>query len=321
VDYFSIKGVIMKKMTRGILLTIFLVVSACSPNNIHEDITIPNTDIVYQAINNQLGNDAPSNDLLGFVNSDGSGNVLVKLYYRPYTPIVSKDWGGIVFRVNMRNPITLDESGGALYFLQSDGKYKICDQHYYESFFFPLPGKKSVLVSSAYSIDLLNIETCKTQTLVKIPQEVPWKRFLVSATPSDSGKKAVFYEIFSTPIQHDVIFILDIDSGKINAILEGGYNPSLSPDEKKIAYLGNEGIYVAQIDGTIKKLLVPISFNPHNGLDPHPFWSPDGNMLIYHKCSNTVCKDVSDFSIFKVNVYTGVENKIIDGGLYPTWIK
>ena len=113
------------------------------------------------------------------------------------------------------------------------------------------------------------------------------------------------------------------DTEKVTEVLEGGYNPSLSPDEKKIAYVGSNGIYIANADGTGKKLLVPISisYELYKGLDPHPFWSPDGTTLIYHKCHNTVCKDVTDFSIYKVNVNTGDEVKIVDGGLYPVWIK
>jgi hypothetical protein len=75
----------MKKMAYGILLLILLASSACGPVEINENVTIPKTDIVYQAINYLFENNTPSNNLVGFVNADGSDNVQIKLDYRPYT--------------------------------------------------------------------------------------------------------------------------------------------------------------------------------------------------------------------------------------------
>jgi hypothetical protein len=324
VDNFSIKGVIMKKMAYGILLMILLAGSACGPVEIDENVSIPKADIVYQAINYQTESDVPSNNLVGFVNADGSDNVKIKLDYRPYTPVVSREWGGIVFRFNAGNPPSLDESVGPIYFLKSQGTGRVCDQSYYESFFFPMRGENSVLVFGSDWIGLVDIGTCKVvKTLIKISDQVPWVKYIGSATPSDSGNKVIFYEFFDSPVQPDKIYIIDVDTGKMNEVLEGGHNPSLSPDEKRIAYISSNGIYIANANGTGIKLLVPITISDelYKGLDPHPFWSPDGTTLIYHKCHNTVCKNVSDFSIYKVNVNTGLEAKIVDGGLYPTWIK
>ena len=105
----------MKKVY-GILLMILLAGSACGPVEINENVTLPKADIVYQAINYQTESDVPSNNLVGFVKADGSDNVKIKLDYRPYTPVVSREWGGIVFRFNTGNPPSLDESAGPIYF-------------------------------------------------------------------------------------------------------------------------------------------------------------------------------------------------------------
>jgi Tol biopolymer transport system component len=162
------------------------------------------------------------------------------------------------------------------------------------------------------------------KTLVSIPNEVPWTEMIMSAMPSDSGNEVIFSEVYSTlPNYRHAIYIMDIDSEITirKKIIEGGFNASLSPDEKKIAYVGDEGIYVANVDGSHQTLLVPIDFDFVVNIYPQPFWSPDGTTLVYHKCTNTACYDLSDFSIYQVNVNTGVEKKIIAGGLFPIWIK
>jgi Tol biopolymer transport system component len=64
-----------------------------------------------------------------------------------------------------------------------------------------------------------------------------------------------------------------------------------------------------------------MNLDPLIDINPWPFWSTDGTTLVYHKCTNSACYDLSDFSIYQVNVNTGVEKKIIAGGLFPIWIK
>ena len=195
---------------------ILLAGSACGPVEINEKVTQPKADIDYQAINYQTESDVPSNNLVGFVKADGSDNVKIKLDYRPYTHVVSREWGGIVFRFNEGDPPSLDESAGPIYFLKSHGTGRVCDQLYYESFFFPMPGENSVLVSLHNWIGLVNIDTCKVvKTLIEFPAEVPWVKFIGSAAPSDSGNKVIFYEIYYLPVEHDVIYIIDWTFAKI----------------------------------------------------------------------------------------------------------
>jgi hypothetical protein len=312
----------MKKKIYSLLLMIIMVSSACGSDRV-ENIAIPKADIIYQAIT-MIDDVKSSNNLIGFVNADGSGSVQIKLqYYRPYRPLVSKGQDGIFFGGDAGNPVGIYGSNGPIYYLDQNGKYQIC-QLYYNPFYFPVHGRSSVLIVSQSRIDLLDIETCRiVKNLVKVSVGFPWTKQLGSATPSDSGNKVIFDEIYNTttPTFRRVIYIIDVDTAKMNEVLEGGFNPSLSPDEKNIAYVGDGGIYIANADGTNRKLLVTISFDPYVNIYPWPFWSPDGTTLVYHKCNKKVCADVSDFSIYKVNVNTGVEVKIVDNGLFPNWIK
>ncbi|HMB23559.1 MAG TPA: hypothetical protein VKP08_12035 [Anaerolineales bacterium] len=51
-------------------------------------------------------------------------------------------------------------------------------------------------------------------------------------------------------------------------------------------------------------------------------WSPDGKWLVYHKWVGTdynTGTDPSSNAIYKLNIKTGEEIKILDGGIYPYW--
>jgi Tol biopolymer transport system component len=141
---------------------------------------------------------------------------------------------------------------------------------------------------------------------------------------SDTGRD-ILYDVRTRTIKFvGVIYIVNIKTGAVKEVLPEGQNPSLSPDEKTIAYMGKDGIYVAKANGAQQKLLIPISISDYSyrsSLLPAPLWSPDGNLLIYHKCMNQKCENLADFSLYKVDVESGVEEKIIDNGLFPVWIK
>ena len=332
----------MKKVTKIILMVLAAFFACCFALVFASDFalfreppwfSIPKADIVYQALNNQLdapgGGMAESNNLIGFVNADGSGNTLVKLKYRAYQPVFSLEAGGVFFHDNESNPYLLVPQGGQTYFLSRSGTYEICPQLYAEKFIFPVEAMGYLLESDSKHIELADIKTCKViKPLVEIQDESAWE-LINSAYPSSSGKNMVFSESYLGP-QRDVIYVMDIETKAVREVLQGGYNASFSPDDQRIAYVGGDGIYIANADGTGSKLIVRIDFSSYwESADryadsvetPYPFWSSDGTILVYHKCNNEDCQDLSDFSIYKVNVNSGVEQKIVDGGLYPVWIK
>ena len=329
----------MKKVV-AITLTILAVVlvvacalffaPAFTPDRESPGFTLPKADIIYQALNNQVSMQNESNNLIGFVNADGSGNTLVKLKYRAYQPVFSLEAGGLFFHDNESDPYGLMPEGGQPYFLSKSGVYKICTQFYVEGFIFPVEGTGYYLLESdGGNIELADMKTCKViKRLVEIPNPGGVNGEINSAYPSSSGKSMVFSE--SSSAQGDVIYIMDIGTGAVREVLQGGYNASFSPDNQRIAYVGDNGIYIANADGTGSKLIVKIDFNSYSESayiysdsveTPYPFWSSDGSTLVYHKCNNEDCHDLSNFSIYKVDVNSGVEQKIVDGGLYPIWIK
>jgi hypothetical protein len=329
----------LNKVTKIILMSLaaviaccFVLVFACNWALFREPpwFSIPKADIVYQALNNQFdastGKMVESNNLIGFVNADGSGNTLVKLKYRAYQPIFSLEAGGVFFHTNESEPNLLVPMGGQIYFLSRSGTYNICSQTYAEGFIIPVGATGYFLEFGGGKIELANMKTCKViKQLVEIPNPGAMEGIIDSAYPSSSGKSIVYSESSLAPKQ-DVIYIMDIETRAVREVLQGGYNASFSPDDQQIAYVGDNGIYIANLNGTDSKLIVKIDFNSYSELAntvkiPYPFWSSDGTTLVYHKCNNEDCQDLSDFSIYKVDVNSGVEQKIVDGGLYPVWIK
>jgi Tol biopolymer transport system component len=145
----------------------------------------------------------------------------------------------------------------------------------------------------------------------------PWLSF--------DGKWIAYTELdFSKtlPYQYHII-VWNIDS-KQGVQVGDGINAAISPDNQLIAYTWFDGIYVMAIDGTNKRRLVEYDARGHNDFGdapPAPRWSPDGKWLVYHKClkGRDACYYAKDYSIFRVEVASGFEAKILDGGAFPFW--
>ena len=324
----------MKSRLTEILVSIILIAVAvfasaccvCAPDREPPGFSLPKADIIYQTLNNQVSMQNESNNLIGFVNADGSGNTLVKLKYRAYQPVFSLEAGGVFFHTDESDPYGLVPEGGQPYFLSKSGVYKICTQFYVEGFILPVEGTGYYLLEAdGGNIELADMNACKViKRLVEIPNPGGVNGQVDSAYPSSSGKSMVFSE--SSSAQGDVIYIMDFETGAVREVLQGGYNASFSPDDQKIAFVGDkdDGIYVANADGTDSRLVVPRDNSKYyNRLEPYPFWSPDGSSLVYHKCVVAECvgEKLSDFNIYTFNINSDVEQKIVDGGLYPIWIK
>jgi len=103
-----------------------------------------------------------------------------------------------------------------------------------------------------------------------------------------------------------------------------------------VAYTGADGIYVVNATGASKSRLIVPHQNPDETQplyrdNPQPSlffppivaWSPDGQWLVYALYREGLGKDAvgsaSFYAIYKVNVQTGQETKLIDGGLSPYW--
>jgi len=123
--------------------------------------------------------------------------------------------------------------------------------------------------------------------------------------------------------------IIVLDLKKDTGISVGyGIAPTWSSNGEWITYRGLDGIYIVSPYGANNRRLVEYSIPEEIGVaedwPPIPSWSPDMQWLTYHKCTlpswpENKCTSIEDFAIFKVNIETGEEIKILDGGLNPYW--
>ena len=295
-------------------------------------VVIPEADIIYQVVSDSSENDHLSPQV-GFINADGTGKTSITLSENYLIrPFMSKSMDGIYYFTPFEPSISA--GGLGIHILSSDGTYSTCrtlDEDYnYNGFVFPVSfqGKRDLLVSNPSRIEIINFDSGKCN-VIKTPAQVsdPRNEFIGMASPANKSSLIIYSEsVNSSPsASSDTIKTLDLQTGTEKKILEGGWSPTFSPDDQSIAYTDDNGIYVANADGAKPRRIVsfhvpnPLIESGH-GWSAYPFWSPDGKWLVYHKCSDN-CKTSLDFAIYKVNIDSGVEQKITDMGLYPVWIR
>ena len=178
-----------------------------------------------------------------------------------------------------------------------------------------------VVFSRVRSIDFFDISTCKYgKNLVNY--DIAGRGSYVIAGFSYSRSEETL--VFSMSIDQfsEIFRIISLDlKSKREVILTEGINPDLSPDSQFIAYLGMDGaLYLMKADGSEQKLLVEELFwdSYHTDYAVQPEWSPDSKWLVYHRCVGDN-PPISDCTIYKVNIETGIEVKLAEGGVFPSW--
>jgi hypothetical protein len=339
--------------TIGLILCLIILFWYLTKPWVRGSSTFPGTELVFQVDALDLLENYNENNL-GFVNADGSGETYLTITNRlsyllresgasPTLPVITTDDSTLAYRIKIYpghpGELVILEAGHAPIKCSTRGNERPSLTSHPNQIMIDtvdLGWQAHVLYklsSCRKGLEAGIIEVYDQDSIGYNPSHgalSPDKRFLAY------GRDFAYFKQ-----HHEVdpykLFVYDLENNTELLVGSGEY-PTWSPDGEWLAYTGrddiglvgydriferHDGIYVARPDGTEKRKVVEIS-PLYTEWDSLPSWSPDGKWLTYHKCilpddPGNLCKERYHFAIFILNVETGEETKIVDGGLNPFW--
>ena len=320
----------------SVLLLGLLVLVGCNRPRRVTDQPLPDRDIVFQTTLSLRARDKR----IGFIDADGSGLTFVAITHIDTSiqmsprPFWTSDGQMVFFS---------DSLGGAFLGIRRDGLLRKYPQ--WMALAAPLEQPNLTILLAAIDdmldgIALFDLDAGQiTHTFVVGEGNHP-----SIGTSALSGSMLVYRRWWNpdpvtTPrLTVWEIVLLDIDTGeeRVLARREGQDSegildrPAISPDGQWVVYTAAEGLRLVRPDGSDDHLLVPMDLVREDALGrrrdaapPEAAWSPDSRWLVYHRCmlpSPKFCYDsVQDHAIFKLNIETGEEVLLFEGGLNPYW--
>jgi len=133
--------------------------------------------------------------------------------------------------------------------------------------------------------DMLDYVTVKEKLKRLRLEELIPESELVSSFAIPPSDKKIAYRVIKEDKKR-IIKILDRKRKRVTELTEG-WGPSFSPDEKKIVYVLDDGIYSINIDGTEKRQLTKRAPTDERWMgDGCPRWSPDGTKIAFYRDRN-----------------------------------
>lgn len=302
-----------------VLLCFFGLVLGCQKRLWPSEQGFPDREIVFSL-------PRPNQDTLGFIHPGGTGLMsrIIVDYNAAAVPTWSPNGEFIAFR-------TEDSyfQPSRLRIISSAGKaWNQCKAWGWAGGRVWVIEEKQVLFQLSLAeerdrIVLANWQSCKVlSTLFEASNDTSLE-LLDSAHLSSRGWLAVSRILKHTlPAEAQILVIApDLDDAQI---VGEGLAPAWSKDGEWLAFTAFDGIYIVRQDGSQKRKLVDI--DSRSKRDPSiygglgwidspaaPSWSPDGEWIVYHRITST------GPAIYKIEVQSGTEVKIYEGGIYPNW--
>jgi hypothetical protein len=289
--------------------------------------SFPNTDLVFTTAGG-----------VGFANADGSkktdfdfsayvpGMIAGTFPANIGRPIVTSDSRIVIAKISTYQSYWYMTNDNLLILWQSNEYPIFCLSWALQTMPLLTRDQNHILIHKEEGIAVYELDSCGTE---KAPLSV-YKGVSGIISPN---VKYVAYTGNQIEAPYDpTITILNITSNEEKIIVQGNF-PAWSPDSKWLAYTGVDGIYIVNISKDAKPIRVVLYQNPVGYMHPayshinqlpppEAAWSPDGRWLVYHRLTD-LDRDSSDlpnfYSIFKLNIETGEEIKIIDNGMFPYW--
>jgi hypothetical protein len=319
--HMQLKIIINNNNTVFIILLLALV-AACTSPPIQ---SFPDADIVFQSSDIDLTE-------IGFINADGSEEERVTTEFYVSRPVWSSS-GTELFYIDVRGDRSIGSAGQASYWSEGERK-KTCRNRQFQSVasIDILPSDLSHPVALLNNLHrelvLFDLEECKV--LDKILDYSDEQSVLIWGVSTSPDGDSILYSVNFDRLSEGSKFTIksfDLSSRTRKDIVEG-INPQLSPSMTQIAYVWFDGIYIYDIELAETKRVLPYDARwsiddtlIYQSVPPAPRWSPDGDSLIYHKCvqESRSCHDIFDYNVFILDVASGMESLLVEGGVYPYW--
>jgi hypothetical protein len=270
--------------------------------------------------------------IIGSVNHDGSNSKEYPIYLVILKPTWSEG-GNILFYLDKGPAAGGYYAGYPAYWDAQTNEYKKCTNDItlktnIESADNP-KAPYEVLIQGDLEISRYDIETCTQKELLLDTSTA--NALLIGFSYFHETNELVY--AVKGPFGGDtpnefVIKKVDLDT-KEEVTLAEGINPKWSPDGSMISYIGPNGVYIMNKDGSHQQCLWTYPFGDRwkwdsfsiEYMDAIPHWSPDGKWLTFHvKAEGETVFTIKDAVIYSLSIGEGTIQKIATGGVDPVWI-